>query len=196
MTPFRLASALSIGVMIATAAPAAAAPKTTVKTKYYTVSARSAPRLVQQLALRGPRLDGHVRALASAKLRLDPKVEFASQHGRCHIRSVNMRVHATVTLPRWRERKRIGGALGASWDRFFAFAKRHEEQHIQIAVKHAERFEHRVARLAPTRSCNKLSRRVDAALRRALNEQGAEQDRFDRVEGPRLDRFMRDNWRD
>lgn len=189
MLTSRLAAAFCAGLVLSSLAiPAFAGNKARIKTTYYTISGRSAERLEQQLALRGPMMQDRRRALASAHLKFDPVVRYGKDGKRCRVQSVQVDVDATMTLPKWRERRRIKGELARYWDSFATFARSHEETHVRIAEAHAAEMERAIQAIKPTRNCHSLTRRIDGQIARVMRKHNQAQDRFDRSERKRMAR--------
>lgn len=185
----RLAAAFIAGLILGSlAVPAAAGNKARVKTTYYTVTGRSAERLEQQLALRGPMMHDRRRALASAHLKFDPVVRYGREGRRCSVQSVRVDVDATLTLPKWRERTRVSGELARYWDSFSSFARKHEETHVRIAEAHAVEMERAIRALKPTRTCHTLTKRIDGQIARVMRAHNRAQEHFDRTDYRRMAR--------
>ncbi len=58
-----------------------------------------------------------------------------------------MNVHAKVSLPRWKQRRKASPELALIWDTLLQDIRRHEESHIAIARSHASEMEREIRSL-------------------------------------------------
>jgi predicted secreted Zn-dependent protease len=107
---------------------------------HYLVAGNSAQSLFESMLNNGPRVGG---GKAYASTRMDPNLSAStiSSGGRCRVASFKMNMSFTIRLPQIDEDRKIEPALRQSFDRFYAFAKRHEETHRKIWLQCAAEAE-------------------------------------------------------
>jgi predicted secreted Zn-dependent protease len=168
-----------------------AAATLTLSYSYYTVRGTSLQQIEQQLQTQGPRIDNsRERHPGATTLEFTTRVRYREEGSRCSIDDVQVRVHAQVVLPRWRDWRKAGRSLRLIWDTLSADIKRHEESHISIAKNHAHMLESNVRSLPRMRSCDDLAGAVNDETQRVLARHDSEQDEFDRVEYINFERRM------
>lgn len=185
--------ALFAGAVCAGAASAASLSKTYA---YFSVSGRTADQLERDMARRGPRVGnsllGHPGA---AELKFTGKIDYTEANGRCRVKGARFHVRARISLPRWRDRKRSDRDLVFVWDTLARDIKRHEEQHVIIAKRHAREIEQEIMALGSARDCKILEARAGQITDRILDKHDRAQAQFDRVEAlnyeSRLKRLLR-----
>lgn len=150
---------------------------------YYTIRGTSLDAIEQQLQSQGPRIDNsRERHPGATTMEFTTRVRYREGDGRCSIDDVQVRVHAKVVLPRWRDRHKAGRSLRLIWDTLSSDIKRHEESHISIAKAHAQMLEAGLRLLPRMRSCDALAAAVNKETQRILALHDAEQNEFDRIE--------------
>ena len=155
-----------------------------VSTGYYDVKGNSARALDRGLRRNGP-MNGH--ALASAELRFRPDVRFAANpSGQCRVASARIRVDAHITLPRWQERAGAPADLRKAFDGMAAYARKHEQVHVEIAEAAAHAMERRLMALPPQKSCAALERKGAAVISEISKLHNKLQLKFDADEQKRL----------
>ena len=99
--------------------------------EHYLVAGDTPQRLLASMLSNGPQVGGG-RAYAST--RMDPRVEISTERigGQCRIAILNINMNFTIRLPQLKPDQTIGPTLRQIFDRFYAFAKRHEETHRAI----------------------------------------------------------------
>jgi predicted secreted Zn-dependent protease len=98
---------------------------------HYLVTGDSAQHLFESMLSNGPRVGGG-KAYASTKM--DPTVSASTlmTKGQCRITSFKMNLTFTIRLPQLKDDQNLDPALRQSFERFYSFAKRHEETHRAI----------------------------------------------------------------
>lgn len=151
--------------------------------KHYTVSGKSAEDLDRELIRRGPLLKSSgQRHPGATEMRFDTKVKYGQDGKYCRVVSANVNVHATVHLPRWKQRKSAKADLALIWDTLSRDIKRHEESHISIARTHALEMERSVMAIYPKRDCDSLKAEIDRNFASIMKRHDAAQMQFDVVE--------------
>ena len=181
------------GLICAVPASAASISKTYA---YFSVRGRTAEQLERDLAKQGPRVGnsllGHPGA---AELRFTGKVDYTASDDRCRVKSASFHVRAKISLPRWHDRKRSNRDLVFVWDTLARDIKRHEEQHVIIAKRHAHEIEQAIMALPAARDCKVLEAKAGKITDEILEKHDRAQAQFDRVEAlgyeSRLQRLLR-----
>lgn len=169
---------------------------------YYTISGNTAADLDRELRRSGPYLESdQEHHAAAAKMRFDTIVRYGLTHGTCRIVSADVRLRVTITLPRWKTlRPPDDPYLLVVWNVLSKDIRRHEEHHVAIAHRHADRLERTLRRLRPTKGCDALKHKVEQATRAELKKDDVDQRAFDRAEQAnfevRFSRLLRERMRE
>ena len=188
-----LPAALIAAVLAAGPASAATLSKTYA---YFSVHGKTAEQLENEMAKRGPRVGGSLLGHpGAAELRFSGKIDYAEADGSCRVKSARFHVRAKISLPRWSDRQRGDRDLVFVWDTLARDIKRHEEQHVIIAKRHARQIEQAILALPAARDCKTLEAKAGKITDRILDEHDRAQARFDRAEAAnyesRLQRLLR-----
>lgn len=164
-----------------TAAQAASVTRTYA---YFDVRGNSAADLDRQLRDRGPFLESDKTHHAGAStMRFDTTVKYRNSGGICSIAKVEVALNARITLPRWR---RTGTSpdpdLAIVWDALSQDIRRHEEGHVSLARRNAERLEADIRRLPSRRGCEALKADVARTTAAVLARDDRDQQAYDRAE--------------
>lgn len=151
---------------------------------YYTINGKTAADLDKALSRSGPLLKSTGRHHpGAAEIRFDAKVRYGREQGQsCNVTGVYVNVHAKVSLPRWKQRRKASPELALIWDTLSADIKRHEESHIVIARSHASEMEREIRALRSRPDCGTLRADIDAVTQRIMTEHDKAQQQFDKVE--------------
>jgi predicted secreted Zn-dependent protease len=151
---------------------------------HYIVSGDSAQNLLRAMLSNGPRVGGG-RAYASA--RMDPQIKSSTAliGGHCRMLSVKIEMRFRILLPQLDANRVVDASLRKRFERFYSFAKQHEETHRAIWLQCAAEAEGRV--IGITRSgCDESQavahKIVEDALKQCENRHAA----FDAGEQKRL----------
>lgn len=178
-----MVSGMVLGTALALASPAGAA-SIFREFSYYTINGKTAADLDRALARSGPFLKrtGHHHP-GAAEIRFDAKVRYGRAAGKaCKVQGVYVNVHAMVSLPRWKQRRRAAPELAMIWDTLLQDIRRHEESHIVIARSHATQMERQIRALRSRSDCAALRADIDKVTERLMADHDKAQLRFDRVE--------------
>ncbi|MGH6760208.1 MAG: DUF922 domain-containing Zn-dependent protease [Phyllobacterium sp.] len=177
----RIAALATLACLMA--APSAEAANVFRTYKHYTITGKSAEDLDRELIRRGPLLKSSgQRHPGATEMRFDTKVKYGQDGKYCRVASATVNVHATVHLPRWKQRKTAKVDLALIWDTLSRDIKRHEESHISIARTHALEMERAVMAIHPKRDCDKLKAEIDKNFASIMKKHDAAQAQFDLVE--------------
>lgn len=185
---------LAFTAVLAIAAPHAEAASIFRQFSYYNVNGKTAADLDKALSRNGPFLkktgQHHPGA---AEIRFDAKVRYGrASRKACKVQDVYVNVHAKVSLPRWKQRRKATPELALIWDTLVQDIRRHEESHIVIARSFASRMEREIRSLRSRTDCSALRADIDNVTSRLMEAHDKEQQRFDRVETINFeDRFTR-----
>lgn len=175
--------ATSLTLLVATSHVNAASIHKTIR--YYDINGKTAADLDKALSASGPFLkktgQHHPGA---AQIRFDAKVRYGRNSGdvRCKVQDVYVNIHAKVTLPRWKQRRRASIELALIWDTLLRDIRRHEESHIVIARSYASEMERQIRALYTRRDCSTLRADIDKLTSKLMEQHDKAQERFDRVE--------------
>lgn len=161
---------------------------------YYSVSGNTAAELDRALARNGPYLKSTGSHHPGAtRIRFVPDIKLGKTGKYCKVIKANVDVHATISLPHWKQRNSASSTeLAIIWDVLSQDIKRHEESHIVIARTHATEIEHRLRTFSYRHDCADLQKDVDKVVSNILADHDREQARFDRVEAVNFEkRFTR-----
>ncbi|MBC2886669.1 DUF922 domain-containing protein [Ochrobactrum sp. CM-21-5] len=175
---------LVLSVALAIIAPQAEAASIFRQFSYYTVNGKTAADLDKALSRSGPYLkktgQHHPGA---AEIRFDAKVRYGREQGKaCKVQDVYVNVHAKVSLPRWKQRRKASPELALIWDTLYQDIRRHEESHIVIARSHASQMEREIRGLHSRKDCATLRTDIDRVTTRIMEAHDKAQQRFDKVE--------------
>lgn len=175
---------LALVAVLAIVAPQAEAASIFRDFRYYSVSGRTAADLDKALSRNGPFLkktgQHHPGA---AEIRFDAKVRYGRAPGKaCKVQNVYVNVHAKVSLPRWKQRRKATPELALIWDTLLQDIRRHEESHIVIARSFASEMERKIRGLRTRSDCASLRAEIDKITATLMEAHDKEQQRFDRVE--------------
>lgn len=162
----------------------------TVTTNYYSVSGTTSEELDRELRSKGP-MEGHALAVAAISFAPVSVQQQITDRG-CVFTEAKFKVNAEITLPRWRERGQSSDRqLRRSWDALAAYARAHEQVHVEIAEDYARRLGRQIEALDPEPSCEALDRAAAAVVRKLGRAHDAEQRAFDAAEQLRLAQLLR-----
>ena len=170
--------------------PAAAKVTISQKTKYYTIHGSTPKAFFQSLERAAPFFDDG-RALGVSRLKFNSKVKGVQTATTCRIENPDVRLEVLMTLPRWADEKRADPKLQLFWKIFSAFVRKHEEHHVEIAMKHARMLQQVYSRIPAAPDCKRLKLRLDSAARRILTQHHVQQTKFDAREQARMRRNAR-----
>ncbi|PSH66085.1 MULTISPECIES: DUF922 domain-containing Zn-dependent protease [Phyllobacterium] len=188
-----LAKAVSLGMALFLAAPAADAATVLRKYEYFSLNGRTAADLDRELYRRGPLLQKTgQRHPGMTRMRLTNRIKYGSDGSSCRVVEASITVHAQVYLPRWKQRRTAKPDLAMVWDTLSSDIKRHEESHISIARTAAGDMERRLKALPWRSDCPTLKADIDALTVKLMLQHDLAQVQFDRVEAKNFeDRFGR-----
>jgi predicted secreted Zn-dependent protease len=107
---------------------------------HYLVTGESAQSLFESMLSNGPRVGG---GKAYASTRMDPNVKASTvaAGGQCRVDHFKMEMTFTIRLPQLENDRNVAPALRRSFERFYEFARRHEEKHRTIWLECAAEAE-------------------------------------------------------
>ena len=169
--------------LLCLAAPPASAESLTKTYSYFSVGGTTLDELEEQLNRRGPKVKSTGRRHPGAtQMQFNTRLGYTEKGGRCRVTEANVTVKAKVILPRWRQRGRADQDIRLIWDTLSDDIKRHEEQHVVIARKHARQLERKLVRLGLQKSCAIAAEKAKATADRLLEKHDQAQAKFDRTE--------------
>lgn len=161
-----------------------------VTTGFYDIKASTASQIDREIRLKGP-ADGH--AIAATEIRFVPEVLTKAVDARgCRVGQARIRVSAKIILPRWQDRRSSEPGLNKAFDNLAAYAKIHEQVHVDIANLAARLMEDQMRAIAPQRTCESLENRVERVIRDVRSRHDKAQRAFDLAEKKRLNTLFRE----
>jgi predicted secreted Zn-dependent protease len=164
-------------------APAAMAKPVTNYT-HYLIAGESAEGIYRAMLRRGPHVGG---AKAYASTRMEPSISAQTMKGAnsCRIGKFTINMTFTIQLPQLRKSANIDPSLRKSFNRFYEFAKKHEETHRSIWLKCAAEAETKVARVT-ARTCSEAEAAGLRIVEQVASRCDARHLAFDNAEQRRL----------
>lgn len=145
-------------IACACALPAAAAPKVTTKTAYFTVQGSTPAAVLNSILSRGPGGNSGV-AMATTQASYNQKVE--PKGGRCR---AALSVDILIRLPRLSKSSRTK-SVRKVWGSFISYIRKHERRHRSIYIGCAKRMDKKVRAAVRKLGCKKSRSRVNAILK-------------------------------
>lgn len=166
---------------------AAGCSTTNVSTSYYDISGENSKELDQEISRKGPTTH-QGKAIATAAISMKPlALDLDRRQGRCSIRRAKFGIDANITLPRWREEALTKDRdLRRNWKGFAAYARAHEEAHIEIAKAFVRLLEKELEAIPPQPTCGALKARSRKITRRLARLHEEAQNAFDASEKKRI----------
>ena len=150
---------------------------------YFSVGGSTLQEIHEQLIRRGPTVASTGRKHAGAtRMDFKEKISLDRSGGRCRIAKADITLVAKIILPRWTARSSGSRETRIVWDALAADIKRHEEDHVKIARRHAGEMESALRRLAPARNCEALQKAKARVIAAQMRRHDAEQARFEQRE--------------
>jgi predicted secreted Zn-dependent protease len=133
--------AAAIVAVFALLAPALAGVKVTTTQNVHSVAGTTAKALVMSMQSNPIRGD-HGGAFANIRPRYNLAITTKQQQkgGICRAKTVDVKIHFTLTLPEARNIKGMSKKVRTAWNSFVGFARAHENHHKQSYIGCAERF--------------------------------------------------------
>lgn len=156
-----------------------------VSTSYYSVSGTTAEQIDQDIRRNGP-LNGH--ALAVAAISFEPvSVLQDVTADSCRFAAAKFRVKAAITLPRWADKAQSSDRnLKRAWGNLSRYARDHEQVHVRIAERFAQKLGKDLEALPAQSNCERLDKLAERVVDRNAAEHDRAQKEFDASEQRRL----------
>jgi predicted secreted Zn-dependent protease len=181
---------LAASLLCLTALPASAESLTKTYS-YFFVGGTTLDELEDQLNRRGPQVKSTGRRHPGAtQMQFNTRLGYAEKNGSCRITDATVTVKAKVILPRWRQRGKAEQDVRLIWDTLSGDIKRHEEQHVMIAQRHARELERKLLRLGRQKSCDVAGEKAKATADKVLAKHDKAQAKFDQVESANFEKRM------
>lgn len=170
----------------ATAEAGAHVTQETIERPYW-VSGATVDQLVDFMR-RYPLRGAQGAQLASIRPRYNLKVATSPGAG-CTVRSVNMHIEFTVTLPRARQEKAMKARSRRLWNSFTEFARNHEFEHRRIYLGCARSFAAKARHTPKMASCGGLKSQVRQQMFSAMQACSVKHQALDQGAMARLKRL-------
>jgi predicted secreted Zn-dependent protease len=163
--------------------PAAVAKPVTNYT-HYLIAGESAEGIYRAMLRRGPHVGG---AKAYASTRMEPTILAQTEQGAnsCRISQFKINMTFTIQLPQLRKSAHVDPTLRKSFDRFYEFAKKHEETHRAIWLKCAAEAEAKVSHVT-AKTCSEAEAQGLKIVEDVASDCDARHLAFDAAEQKRL----------
>ena len=173
--------ALAAAMLLGGALHAAASPRISSKTVYFTVSGTTPGEVLQSILSTGP--GGHSGvAMATTRANITQRVEPRGNRGCTRKTTVQIITH----IPRLSKTSRKNPRLRALWRRFIGYIKRHEARHKSIYIGCAKKIESLVRDHVRKTGCKGAL----PGVRRIMQAENKRCERlnlaYDRAERPRI----------
>lgn len=152
----------------------------------YIIHAETRSGFVQSVRSRAPR-GGRAFGLVEITFHPDYKLVTASSGCRAEVQSVELEL--VITLPKWRDGKKVPGSIGPHWRRFERTIRQHEMTHVRIARDYAAKMRRAIA-ASRAASCSELAGRIKTRIKSIKVEHLRAQKQFDRREQKRLKNLL------
>jgi len=157
-----------------------------VSVDYYQIKGNSTAVLDREIRRKGPIIDGGHHAVAVARIKMVPSMEFDRKGRICTVTKAKVAVRAKVTLPAWSGRKTASKKLGAAWDNIERYTRAHESVHVAIAFRFARDIELQLLDIKPQSNCQATRRIAHNIIDDTLAAHDVAQKQFDANEQQRL----------
>ncbi|MFD0917956.1 DUF922 domain-containing protein [Pseudahrensia aquimaris] len=157
-----------------------------VSVDYYQIKGNSTAALDKDIRRKGPKLDSGAHAIAVARIKMRPRMRYATANSQCRVASAKVDVNARITLPEWKGRKTATAEMARAWDNVDRYARLHEAVHVAIAFKHARLMEAAILQLQAEPNCRTMQARVSSLFVEMLEDHDREQKKFDADEQKRI----------
>ncbi|MCR9136779.1 MAG: DUF922 domain-containing Zn-dependent protease [Alphaproteobacteria bacterium] len=156
---------------------------TQIDKRSYTVHGETRADLKRDIRRRGPKGGS---AYGLAVISFYPVYKLAESKGVCRVTSAEIGLHVVLTVPKWRGSKPANGKVSGAWRRFSSYVRYHEGVHEKIARDYARRMKSSLKKMASSRGCAELRRRVDARIKSLKRRHLRAQQAFDKREKNRI----------
>ena len=160
-----------------------------VSVDYYAISGNSTTALDREIRRKGPRISDGRHAVAVARIRMIPRLDYGGPAGACGVRRAKVVVDAKVTLPRLVNRRAASAHVSKAWDNIDRYTRLHEAMHVAIAFRYAKQMEAAALALPAKDDCRSARTAAMAVLSELLERHDAAQRKFDADEQARFDRL-------
>ena len=158
---------------------------------YYSVGGTTLDELEDELNSRGPHVKSTGRRHPGAtQMQFNTRLGYTEKRGSCRVTEATVTVKAKVILPRWRQRGKADQDVRIIWDTLSGDIKRHEDQHVEIAQRHARELERKLLRLGRQKNCAIAAEKAKATADRILTRHDRAQAKFDEVESANFDKRL------
>jgi len=157
-----------------------------VSVDYYQISGNSTEALDREIKAKGPKIGDDQHAIAVARIRMHPDVEYIRTKGRCLVKSANVAVDAQVTLPQWTGRANASAKLGKVWDNIDRYTRLHEAVHVSLAFRFAKAMKTDLEAIQAQKNCTLVDKMASAIVTELLRKHDKAQKAFDADEKKRF----------
>lgn len=168
---WRRSGFLRPGVFLALGLPILAQGQNSVQwtTNYYSITGATLAEIRQSLnQAKGENEKNTVDGLTAWQIDWRYKVTPTASGCRCSAFTTQMAI--TITLPRWLLPGNAGQDVKNAWTRYFTTLLRHEDGHVQNALRMAAQMQQSVAVIGEDRDCDGLKKKIGARIQQIVAE--------------------------
>lgn len=166
-----LAALLAVG-----AAPASAAVKTTVSTKYYAFTGQTVPAMRASInRVRPGNQDGSAWGTVNWSWH-----RVIGSDGRCSFDRTQVTLREAFVMPRWASRAGAPADVQATWDTYLARLWLHEKGHQTLSQKAANAVAFQLAHMGSQSTCPRLDAAANRAATAIMRRQQVAQAAYDK----------------
>ncbi|MEL7228840.1 MAG: DUF922 domain-containing protein [Pseudomonadota bacterium] len=169
---------LALAGMIATAH--AGSVKITEKTKFYTITGKTAQQFAISMSRRGPYSRAHrARSWATASRDLSYQLTNTKSAKNCRVKDVNVSLKITYQMPKPRSLRGVSKKHRTRWQRMYRLLDTHEKVHGRFYKEFARDLRRQLLRMKPAGSCRALDRKASKLVERLSEKDRLRNQRFD-----------------
>lgn len=162
--------------------------KITEKTKFYTISGKTASEFAFSMSRRGPYSRAHrARTWATASRDISYQLVRRQTAKDCRIKDVTIRLKISYNMPKPRTLKGVSKKHRSKWARMYRLLDTHEKVHGRYYKQLARDIQRGLLRIGAAPNCRQLDRKASALVEK-LSEK-------DRLKNQRFDQRDRRNYR-
>ena len=147
--------------------------------EFYDVQGNDLREMRKWMEDHGPAGDDGVRYHGYTKWSVGWSFRFAPNGQACEIQSIETKLEATMTLPRWNKPDRASKRIEQEWERYIAALRQHEDGHYGIAVSAAEEIKRRLFGLTKESGCQAFADDINDKAKAVIAEFRAKESAYD-----------------
>ncbi len=179
-------------ILIAVSAVQAQSVKIKERTKFYSITGKTAPEFARAMTKRGPYSRQHRRrAWATAARSMTYQLTRQKTARGCKLVDAAVALKITYNLPKLRNERSLSARQRKKWRKMYALLEKHERVHGRFYKEFARDAHRKLLRLPTGSNCRALDRSAAKLVKRLSAKDSARNDRFDRNDGRNYSRMRR-----